>query len=87
MKKVVEQTPAEKAAEKDVKQLDVKAENVEAPKLSPEEEKFLQERRSQQQKLIQCTQEVNTVLKKYNASIIVDPHSPVGSPRVKVNLN
>lgn len=87
------QSPAKKAVENEtqVKQLQPKVEETQDvqkdPALSPEEEQFLQQRRQHQQRLIQCTSEVNGVLKKYGASIIVDPQSPVGSPRVKVNLN
>ena len=54
--------------------------------ISSEEQKLLEAHRARQKKLYDCTTEINGVLMKYNATLVVNPSSPLNNPRIVVNL-
>jgi len=68
--------------------MNTKTEEVEEQiKLSPQELKTLENDRMVTGIKKQCAGEIDLVLKKYNARIIVNPRSPIGNPDIIVVLN
>ena len=55
--------------------------------LSVEEQQLIAEQRESQVKLDKANKAVVDTLKKHNATLQINPHSPIGSPRVMVVLN
>lgn len=54
--------------------------------LTPEELQILEQRRQRQEKLKECSDKVAVILEEYKAQLVIDPQSPIGNPRIVINL-
>ena len=55
--------------------------------ISPKEKEAIRALREREEKKTKCAAEIDATLKKFNATIGINPNSPFGNPEITISLN